>query len=132
MKHPELYKVTKRNGPRPAGRQDECFYCRHLIGGDHAPGCVCRQKTVMVNITVPVLVEVPEWFEGADIVKYFTGTYCADNFLASIAHQAKTREGCLCGVAKVEFLREATEEDEKAIKYRPQAAPREKKAKVSS
>ena len=32
--------VTPERGPRPAGRPDECFYCRRPLGAEHEPACV--------------------------------------------------------------------------------------------
>jgi hypothetical protein len=34
--------VTPECGPRPAGKPDECFYCRAAMGADHNIGCPFR------------------------------------------------------------------------------------------
>jgi hypothetical protein len=52
MNHPETYIVTEKNGPRPAGPPDECFYCGQKIGQKHKSDCVCRDRSVMVRMIV--------------------------------------------------------------------------------
>jgi hypothetical protein len=51
--------VTPLNGPRPAGKPTECFYCKQQIGDEHAPDCVCRVKVVMVKVEMVIPAPFP-------------------------------------------------------------------------
>jgi|ERR1700679_3151709 hypothetical protein len=118
MHHPETYFVTKTNGPRPAGRPDECFYCRLPVGSAHAEGCVLRKRTIVMIAEIEVLVEVDQLSAAGVIERGFNeGSWCADNLLGWIEN-AQRADKCLCDLAKVVFLREATETDEKRHSYR--------------
>jgi hypothetical protein len=39
------------DGIRPAGRPNECFYCRQRVGKPHARDCVCIKKRVELKVT---------------------------------------------------------------------------------
>ena len=42
--------VTAECGPRPAGKPDECFYCRAAMGDDHNIGCPFRCVPAVAHI----------------------------------------------------------------------------------
>ena len=41
----------KDDGIRPAGRPDECFYCRQKVGEPHGQKCVIVNKLVEMRVT---------------------------------------------------------------------------------
>jgi hypothetical protein len=120
----ETVKVTAENGPRPAGKLDECFYCHQPIGAPHLGDCVCRERTVVVEVSVEILMKVPAFWGSSDIsFSLNEGSRCADNSIGLIEQQAARfstltiTEGCgsvgpcFCASTRHSFLREATEED---------------------
>lgn len=114
MKHPETYAITKNHGPRPAGRDDECFYCHGPLGADHHPNCVMRDRTVVVRATVEYVVRVPERHTPDQIeFRRNESSWCASNMLSEL----DSPETCICNAVTFEYVREATEEDERTIYY---------------
>lgn len=106
----ETQRVTQEHGPRPAGRPDQCFYCGQPVGEDHQPDCVMRERTVVIEWTIRMVVKVPESFTQENIeFKYNGSSYCNDNLLSYLDKE----DCCLCQRSKVIFVREATEQDEK-------------------
>jgi hypothetical protein len=123
MIHPETHLVTKDHGPRPAGKADECFYCRRKIGDEHAPECVVRERTVVVRMTIEYVTKVPEHWDtdGIDF-HYNDSSWCASNALNELA-AINNRGVCVCGHAKFEFVREATEDDVDLFYPAPEELP---------
>jgi len=95
---------------RPAGKQDECFYCGEKVGSEHKQDCVIRSRTVVVDFTIRMVVDVPESWDKEDIeFKYNDGCWCADNLINLLDRE---NNGCLCPHVVAECIREATQEDE--------------------
>jgi hypothetical protein len=118
MDHPESYTVTETNGPRPAGKPDQCFYCHRPIGQNHADDCVLRKRTVVMVLEIEVLVEVDQHRAAGAIERGFNeGTWCMDNALEGLENARRTGM-CLCDLGKLVFLREATPKDEKRHNYK--------------
>lgn len=106
-------------GVRPAGPQDACFYCQAKLGTQHRMGCVIRDRTIVVRLTVEYVRTVPEdW--SVEQIEFFhnEGTRCSDNDIEELqelcSRLEKDEAGCLCDVSSVVFVREATAEDEKS------------------
>lgn len=105
---------------QPAGKPDECFYCRAKIGTEHAAGCVMRSRTVVIRTIVEHVVDVPEdWGEG--MIEWHHGEkMCVIDSLKAVGALAARLEeadvGCCCGRIELdaEYVREATDEDEQA------------------
>jgi hypothetical protein len=111
MIHPETFIVTADNGPRPAGKPDECFYCQRPIGAEHEADCVMRDRTVVVRLTVEYPIRVPEHWTPEDIELHRNdSSWCIGNAVVEL--DSVNDQGCICGIAKVEYVREATEDDE--------------------
>lgn len=114
----DTFKVTFENGVRPAGKQNECFYCHKGIGHFHKEDCVCRRKTIVLDYTYRMVVTVPvDWDQSQIEFHRNEGSWCADNSLRELLKSfkyMKKRGYCQCGFDKFEmkFIREATEEDE--------------------
>jgi len=109
MKHPETHMVTEQHGPRPAGKPDECFYCRQKVGTEHKTGCVMRQRSVVLQATITYVDTVPEDWTAEDIYKHRNlSGWCANNLFDIYDH----KRHCFCGNVEIEFLEEANVEDE--------------------
>ena len=97
---------------RPAGKQGECFYCKTKVGGQHKEDCVIRSRTVNLDVTIHMVMDVPEdWDEGQINFHYNDGSWCASNLLSYLNHR-DGNVGCLCDITDIKYVGEATEEDE--------------------
>jgi hypothetical protein len=109
--------VTPESGPAPAGRPDECFYCKMTIGSEHAPDCVLRKRTVVCRVSVDFVRVVPESWTADDIAFAMNeSSSCANNFLEELKSLVDRlgEHGCLCSRTEGVYLREADEADEEA------------------
>lgn len=92
------------DGIRPAGKPDECFYCKQKVGQPHKPDCVCVEKTVRLKYTFEVEVQVPHgWTPESINFHRNESSWCADNALSELEAYAH-KNGCLCGVFHSEFI----------------------------
>lgn len=105
--------VTVENGPRPAGKPDECFYCQRKLGEEHLSRCVLRSRTVVVRVTIEMVRQVPDDWTAEDIEFHINdSSWCADNIVDDLTRFTERGEGCLCRHLSAEYVREATAEDE--------------------
>lgn len=101
---------------RPGGDK-ACFYCKQPVGHQHRPGCVQRQRTVVVRFTVEMVREVPEdWNRDSLEFHLNESSWCASNLIGDM-EKIDTDAHCLCSNVTGEYLREATEDDEKRLGY---------------
>ena len=122
MLHPETHLVTKDNGPRPAGKPGECFYCNQPLGSEHRKDCVSRRRTIVVRYSIEVTICVPEIWDEATINFHRNDSpWCADNVITELQRSPENRR--LCDVTKAEFVREATREDEERFGIPEQLEP---------
>jgi hypothetical protein len=117
--HPETHTVTAENGPRPAGKPDECFYCKKKIGELHKLDCVVRQKTVVVRATIEYTIVVPEHWDK-DSIEFHrnTGSWCSSNAIGELYRIGVVEDSCMCSQISFEYVREATAGDELRDKTR--------------
>ena len=91
--------VSPLNGPRPAGKPDECFYCHQKIGDEHKEDCVCFQRIVMIEarITMPRVIPA-SWTADSIEFQLNNGSWCADNIVDDLNKLREKNEvaGCLC------------------------------------
>lgn len=105
--------IVTKSSERPAGNKGECFYCNNKIGQEHKKDCVIRSRTVVVDFTVRMVVEMPECFNEYDIeFKFNESTWCANNLIQIMEHAQENSGSCLCNFVNASFFREATETDE--------------------
>lgn len=98
---------------RPAGKQDECFYCHAKVGEQHKENCVIRSRTVNVDFTIHMVIDVPEsWDEEQINFHYNDGSWCASNLLSMLKYRDEVTDHCLCGIVDAKYMGESTEEDE--------------------
>jgi hypothetical protein len=114
---------VKEYGIRPAGKPDECLYCKVKKGKQHKTDCVIRQKTIVTKIEIEILQHVPEFWNDDDINFHLNeSSWCADNIIDELLEQSE-RIGCLCGQFKGSFLRDATKEDEENFSFSVHSIP---------
>jgi hypothetical protein len=107
---------------RSHGDTTQCAHCSSRIGEEHADGSVCRKRTVVVRMAIEYVVEVPEDWSEVD-VKFHRNesSWCAGNAQAELDklfEYTRAQGGCVCNRTKYEFMREATEDDERACGVR--------------
>ena len=108
----EDWTVTDKSS-RPAGKPDRCFYCGELIGSQHKPECVIRQRTVVLDCTIRVVMPVPEdWDEEMINFHFNESSWCANNILETLSDHVEKGENCLCPRTSIRYVEDATEEDE--------------------
>lgn len=116
MNLPTPTKAGIRNHPsnwidEPEKRETHCFYCHQPVS-QHSEDCVCITKTVVVEMKVRYMIEVPRhWDQGTIEFHRNESSSCANNDINLLAKYADWEGPCFCGNAEVRYLREATEED---------------------
>src|SRR5262245_5662300 len=89
---------------RPAGKPEECYYCKQKIGTPHGSRCVCVTKRVRLRYSYEVKVDIPHFWTVDDIEFHRNeSSWCADNSLDDL-EKMKGQHGCLCHVFSAEFL----------------------------
>src|SRR5580700_10927309 len=86
------------DGIRPAGRSDECFYCRSRVGQEHARDCTIVTKVIEMSVVVDLdgytargvwTLTVPhEWDEDMCNSHKNESSWCSGNIL----HERERRE----------------------------------------
>jgi len=100
-------------GIRPLGDPNHCFYCGQRIGENHKEGCAIREKTVVLDCTIRIVMDVPEFWDVDQIeFHYNDGSWCADNLLNFIQNRNSNTGRCLCDCTTVKYVRDATNDDE--------------------
>lgn len=98
---------------RPAGDPNKCCYCHAKVGEQHKEDCVVRSRTINMDFTIHVVMDVPEsWDEDQINWHYNEGTWCTSNLLG-ILEDRENADMCLCDITEAKYISEATEEDEK-------------------
>lgn len=94
--------VTKENGPRPAGKPDECFYCRQPLGYQHTWNCVLVERKVRVAVTVTYEVTIPAHWDEARFLQHRTGSFwCASNVIDELDKRfGDDGDNCMCGITE--------------------------------
>lgn len=108
------------DGIRPAGKSDQCLYCKQMVGQPHGVQCVCVKKTVRYAVLVDGnqvgTYETTEPFFWSKYDGEFhknESSWCADNAQGKITwidHEAETtfnknceEESPHCNCNMVEF-----------------------------
>lgn len=111
----------------PSGDADGCCYCKEKIGASHKTDCVLRRRTVVVRLTIEYVTTIQEDDgEPPENALFFwnEGRYCMDTALEDVRafvfdeeagddpDDPRKTHGCICPVATLEYVREATDQDE--------------------
>lgn len=108
---------------RPARPDGTCFYCRAPLGTEHFFGCVIRNRTVVVDVTLRLVRRVPEdWDAGSVEFHLNDSSWCASNIIDELK-SVDTDSHCLCGQFSAVFVREATAKDEQDLGICGEAKP---------
>lgn len=98
------------------GAEKECIYCKSPRGQEHSPGCVCVKKTVVLDMTIRYVAEVPDLWTQEDIEFHFNdSTHCTSNVLDKIMDQSD--DGCVCSKSKIVYVGDATQADHDKLGY---------------
>lgn len=94
------------NGIRPAGKPDECFYCRSKVGVPHKPDCVSVTKKVWVRYSFQLEIEVPHsWTEDDLEFHHNEGSWCANNSIDELTEAFRgDGQACACASFECEYL----------------------------
>ena len=102
--------VTEKDyGIRPAGKQDECFFCGSKIGERHKNDCVVCCKKVKLRATIEFVTDVPfSWNKEEIEFHYNGGTWCADNLIEDLKKWIEKEDDytCMCPYTKIELVEE--------------------------
>jgi len=84
-------------GIRPAGKLDECFYCRAKVGEPHKKDCVVIVKRVKMRFTIEVETEEPCSWSKKDIeFRYNESSWCVNNLVPMLQKEIRYSGNCLC------------------------------------
>lgn len=104
--------TVEEYGVRPSGKPNECFYCGAKVGEQHKKNCVIRSRTVNIDFTIHVVMDVPEFWDESQInCHYNYSSWCASNLLSMLDTREETGR-CLCNITDAKYMGEATEADE--------------------
>ena len=100
--------LVRPEDARPAGKPDECFYCKAPMGAPHKWECVIPTKRVRLRTTFEYEVDVPRSWDAENIEFHRNeSSSCAQNIIQDIETFAEAEfNGCLCGHAETEFVRD--------------------------
>ena len=92
------------DGIRPAGKPDECLYCRQKVGEPHTLDCNVVQKKVKLRYVFEIEVMEPHFWDADDVEFHRNeSSWCADNALSEL--EELTKDGrCLCNCFHAEFI----------------------------
>src|SRR5437016_5052286 len=91
-----------------------CFYCSATLGREHNKGCVVHTRTVIVEVTLRFLREVPDDWSEDQIEQHrnLSGHTDGDDCAVCAFNTLNTLSGPMF-LRDLRFVREATAEDEK-------------------
>ncbi len=104
-------KDTRSGYEGAIGTPDKCLYCKAATGGPHNEDCVCIQRPVKVRMTLDLVLTIPRgWTKEMAEFHWNDSSSCMDNIYDQIQRHIDAH-GCLCGIAEVEFIEDATLEE---------------------
>ena len=100
--------LSDDDGIRPAGKQDECLYCKQKVGEEHKYNCVILQRKVKVRYSYEIEIEVPwSWTEDEIDFHRNGSSWCCDNSLDELEElrtKLNAENNCLCSVFNCEVI----------------------------
>jgi hypothetical protein len=117
-KWPEV--LPNDNGIRPAGKSNECFYCKQKVGQLHKQDCVTVTSVLRFNVlmndkVVGTFEQHEPYSQDLDTIMFRLneGSWCADNCLDDVDWNDDTippmieeyikKKGCSCSLLSFEF-----------------------------
>jgi hypothetical protein len=101
------------SGVRPIGSPRNCLYCKEAVGS-HQESCVCKSRTVVIQLKTWIVVSVPQSWNRQDIEFFFNeSSHCSNNEFRQIVDEINRTQGqcCTCFRTKAKYLREAAQRD---------------------
>ena len=96
------------DGIRPAGKPDECLYCKQKVGEEHKYDCVILQRKVKVSYSYEIEIEVPwSWTEDEIAFHRNESSWCCDNSLDELEElrtKLNAENSCLCSVFNCDVI----------------------------
>jgi hypothetical protein len=90
------------NGIRPAGKPDECFYCKQKVGERHLWDCAAVDKKVLVRFELTLEVNVPVSWDREQIeFHYNESSWCGSNIVELVKRnfdKLDDADNCGCNV----------------------------------
>jgi hypothetical protein len=89
--------LSNDDGIRPAGKPDECFYCKQKVGQPHKSDCVILSRKVKVRYSFEIEIEVP-WEWDAETIRFHRNdsSWCANNAIRELEEFTDDDARCLC------------------------------------
>lgn len=107
-------RIIDTDAARPAGKPEECFYCKRPAGTEHAASCTYPLKTVVCRVIVEYVREVPNCWSQQQIDFHMNkSSSCTDNLIDEMGRVGN----CTCRQVTGVYLREATGGDEIELGY---------------
>jgi len=104
------------DGSTPDQPLEACLYCKAAVGTEHEQGCVMRRRTVVVRAVVEYVHVIPEDWTPESVEFHLnegTWCFCPSDLQQHLDAHTGQEDGCLCfHGGRVEYVREATEQDE--------------------
>jgi hypothetical protein len=111
MSDAETFPLVDPNddGIRPAGKPDECLYCKRKVGQPHKHDCVIVTKLVRVRYIVELDIEVPHYYTQHDVeFARNDSSWCANNAIDELAAAFRgDGKECMCNSCRCEYLGES-------------------------
>ena len=100
------------DGIRPAGKPNECLYCKQKVGSRHLATCACVTKRIKARYTYEIELEIPYSWSAEDFEFHRNdSSWCSDNSIRELENFAKHLEesgmSCMCcidGAFTAEFV----------------------------
>lgn len=119
MRYPGNVVSAEDTRARGYGVPTKCFYCDGVPGGPHDGTCVCLERPVKIKLTLDLVIAVPRaWTKEQAEFRWNESTYCMDNILDHVERHKEVL-GCLCSVAKIEYIGEATQAEAEEMGLKP-------------
>lgn len=127
MEKANTHLVTEDDTRYPKGlgsTETQCFYCDGNLGEPHEDDCVCREKTVIVDVTIQMMIDVPSSWDKEHIEWHYNEYTCTVNNWSMIQDHIDTHAGCWCGKTeredhlRISYVRDATPRDEELFSER--------------
>lgn len=115
---------SKDDGRRDKiGYPDSCAYCYNSPGEPHKPDCHVPQKTVVVELTVRMVIDMPRVWD-ADMINFSMNdsSACTSRYFDQLFVESNQSPNLCttCHRTEMTYLRDATENDHETFHYIPE------------
>lgn len=112
---------SKDDGRRPGiGYPDSCAYCRNKPGEPHKPDCHVPDRTVVVEFTTRMVIEVPRvWDENMINFHMNESSACMSRWVEQLFLETNQSPNLctICFRSEMKYLHEAYETDHTSLHY---------------